>query len=215
MEESTVIELAHDPVAEERYQKNLFVLLSFPRSGSHWVRRMLGEITAIRSGLSATFGASLNHTSGFFPPAINVDAQDWQTPMFVATHEPTFYPVENVRVFLRRNFKDVLKSVRKAEADVEQHGGKMWFGGEEERVRVLWNRTTAFGCTHADLVVDYEMTKQNPATTILAITKLAGMDITDDELQQALEAGSRENMLREQSLIEKRKWDVINKERVA
>jgi len=209
---STVPVIKRDIKRERAYLDNLFVIASYPRSGSHWTRRMVGEITAIRSGMSAAFGEPLQHTAGFLPPYFNEDADKWETPFFVASHSLSQYPPSRIKVYLRRRFEDVLRSTRKAEAEMDGSEMKCWWGGTDDEVYEKWSKHVARGCVIADVVIDYEMTLSNPATTIRTIGRIAGMDLTEAEIAAAVLAGDRQNMLKEQEACENRQWDIVNRE---
>jgi hypothetical protein len=202
--------IPRDLNAEARYLDNIFVIASYPRSGSHWTRRMMAEITRLRSGFeSAAFGGPLNHISGFVAPFINQkDVSQWKTPFFVAAHDFEHYPEKSFRVYLRRRFEDVLRSTRKAEQELQN----CWWGGTDEEVYEKWSRHIAKGCALADVVIDYEVTRTDPATTVKLIARLAGLELTRSELAAAVQAGRRENMLREQDACANRGWNVVNQE---
>lgn len=205
-----VIRRTKDRAAEKRYLENVFVIASFPRSGSHWTRRMMAETTKTRSGFkSAAFGAPLNQVSGFSPPVMNhAQTHQWETPFFVATHNLDEHPEKFIRVYLRRNFPDVLRSTRKAEQELPS----CWWGGTDEEIYKKWSRHIARGCTAADVVIDYEVTKTNPATTVRLIGNLSGLHLTNPEITAAVDAGRRQNMLQEQRQCVNREWDIVNKE---
>ncbi len=206
--------IKRDLAAEQYYLDSIFVIASYPRSGSHWTRRMMAEITKIRSGFeSAAFGDALTHLSGFHLPFFNdEDTAKRETPFFIASHSLTQFPEKQVRVYLRRRFEDVLKSTRKAEAEMEGSEMKCWWGGTEEEVYEKWSKHVAKGCVMADVVIDYEMTRSNPATTVRTIGRLANLDLTEAEIAAAVRAGDRQNMLKEQEACALRQWDIVNRE---
>jgi len=205
---TTVIK--RDLEVEQVWIDNLFVIASYPRSGSHWTRRMMAEITKIRSGFdSAAFGKPLNHVAGFNPPYANQeDVDQWKTPFFVATHKMDEYAEKHIKVYLRRRFEDVLRSTRKAEKELE----KCWWGGTDEEVYERWSKHVAQGCAVANVVIDYEVTLSNPATTVRTLGRLAGLNLTETEITAAVLAGDRNNMLKEQSKAEGKKFEIVNKE---
>jgi hypothetical protein len=167
---------------------------------------MLGEIPALRCGYDLNFGEAMNEFIGFGKIEINhptVFKHDM--PLFWATHnmEPT------VKIYLRRNFSDVLKSCWKAEDD-NPTSANMWFCGTEDEIYERWSTLTTYGTKHAEIVVDYDMLKQEPKAVVSAIFKHLKADVTNRELDLAVAAGSRENMLKEQNKLSKRSWDIIN-----
>lgn len=194
----------------EEWRSRLFVIGSFPRSGSHWLRRMLAEIVALRHGMDgAPFGKVLNQVAGFRPAGI--DGEFWlesDCPIFVATHQVKKFEPNPLRVFLRRDFEAVFKSCQKAEKESD----KLWFTGNREKVFSRWAATTQYGCLHADLVLDYKMIQESPAAAVRAVYRLADFAVLDEEVDAAVLAGRRGNMLREQEACAKRDWDIINKE---
>lgn len=197
------------PEEEQSFCKNLHGLLSFPRSGSHWTRRMVGEVLGLRYGFSIEFGKSLNKDCGFRPRAIN--EPDFESrPQLVANHSVKTFKKENLTVFLRRDFEQVWRSTQKAQIEMED----CWWGGTREECFEKWKATTEYGCTYSKLVVDYDMTKADPRATVKAIIEAMGLEpATDEELDAALKAGSRENMLKEQETnCESRTWNIVNKE---
>lgn len=213
MREVTPQIISRNRQLEARLKDNLFVLLSFPRSGSHWTQRMIGEIVALRNGFpGASFGSALRHAVGFFPPFANVDAGQWKTPYFVATHGLNTYPEKNIRVYLRRDFESVLRSTRKAEAEMKGSNMRCWWGGTDEEVYKKWSAHVARGCALADAVIDYELTRADPTATVKLIGRLASLDLTRAEISAAVQAGSRQNMLKEQEACAQRQWDIVNRE---
>lgn len=194
----------------DAYLDKLFYIGSFPRSGSHWTRRMMAEIVVMRGEFKdASFGRNLQMVSGFLPPAVNAKKiKNWNTPFFTATHSFTPEVVGHMPIYLRRNFDEVLVSTRKAMDELNN----CWWGGSDEEIYVKWSKHVAKGCAIADVVIDYEMTKTDPATTVRTIAKVAGMTLTDEEVNRAVNAGKRENMLAEQTKLEKRSWNIINEE---
>lgn len=67
------------------------------------------------------------------------------------------------------------------------------------------------GCTTAPLVIDYEVTRTDPATTVKAICDSIDFLVSDDDIATAVRAGRRDNMLAEQSLhCPDRDWDIVN-----
>ena len=211
-----------DLIKEKQYKESLHVLFSFPRSGSHWTRRMVGEVLGMRYGFRAEFGEELNKDCGFFGRYINDD--DFEVrPQLVATHAEGGYPKDNLRIFLRRDFEQVWRSTQKAQIELGYAKNKdgslsdelnCWWGGTREECFEKWKKTTDFGCTHAKLVVDYDMTKADPRTTVKAIIQAMGLEpATEEELDAAVQAGSRENMLKEQNNnCEDRHWNIVNSE---
>ena len=190
-----------DRVAE--WKARQCCIASHPRSGSHWLRRMLGEVAARRIGLDLSFGAVMNKFIGFDPTPINAPQTfKHSLPLFYATHGKHILP----RIFLRRNFQDVLASCWKAEEDHHGH----WFTGTAEEIEARWSETTTLGCLRAELVIDYDTMKQEPKAVVSSIFKHCGCEVTEEELDQAVFAGSRENMLKEQSKSTNRAWDIIN-----
>ena len=190
------------PEAITDYQNRLCCITSHPRSGSHWLRRMLGEVVANRIGYDLNF-SNIDRFIGFnIVPINNVFVAQHTLPIFFATHAYEDKP----RIFLRRNFQDVLASCWKAEDDNQEH----WFTGNEREVHERWLEMTTFGCSHAELVIDYDMMKQEPKAVLSSIFKHLGHEVANRELDQALIAGSRENMLKEQQQCEKRTWDIVN-----
>lgn len=188
----------------EWHKNNHFLIVSYPRSGSHWTRRMLGEITAIRSGMSAKFGKDLSRTAGFHAPALNDDGVlDWQTPFFSATH--AF--VDRCQIYLRRNWPDVYKSNLKAMAE-----HRVWaWDGTDEQMYNKWADHVEHHCRVAEVVLDYEVIRADPAIVVRLAGKMANLNLTEDEVQRAVAAGSRENMLKEQA-ESSATWNVINEE---
>lgn len=192
---------------EKCFADRLFVIGSFPRSGSHWTRRMVAEVVALRNGVSAAFGTSLNQLAGFQHLMSDPLWRETQGPIFHATHSFDHAP-KVYRVYLRRRFEDVYRSTLKVESEM----GSVWWGGPAEESRAKWEAHIAKGCALADLVIDYEITRTNPAVTVRAICNLAGMNVTDEEVARAVLAGRRDNMLKEQAQnTPRRKWDVVNK----
>jgi hypothetical protein len=167
---------------------------------------MLGNIVAERIGFELTFGRTMDHLIGFKQLPINdpttMEIMEQGMPLFWATHAP----LPKARVFLRRNFEDVLRSCWKAEDDYPH----MWFTGSEKDIHERWERITSHGSKHAELVVDYDMMKHEPKAVVSAIFKHCGVDVRDEELDAAVLAGSRQNMLKEQEKLEKRNWSIIN-----
>jgi hypothetical protein len=205
-----IIHIERDRGIEKQWLDRLFVIASFPRSGSHWTRRMMGEISVMRGHhKSAAFGGELNTVAGFNPPRCNTDWQDkWATPFFIATHHLATYPENKIRVYLRRNFEAVLRSTQKAQKELKN----CWWGGTEEEVYKKWSDHVAKGCAVADVVIDYEVTRSNPATTVRTIGRIANLNLTEAEISAAVLAGDRQNMLKEQEFYGNRKWDVVNRE---
>ena len=202
-----------DPALVQNWKDKQFVILSYPRSGSHWVRRMMAEISVLRGGFeSAAFGENLSRISGFHPPPANaVDIDKWKTPFFTAAHKASLHDPKNIRVYLRRKFEDVLRSTKKSEREMEGSTMNCWWGGTDEEIHERWSQHVAEGCVLADVVIDYEMTRSNPATTVRTIGRIAGLDLTESEIAAAVAAGDRKNMLREQEACENREWDIVNR----
>jgi len=220
IQENTIHLKRKTPEEELRWENNIFHIVSFPRSGSHWVRRMLGEITAIRSGLKgAAFGSQLNTVAGFTPPCINdCIVEKLKTPYFRATHGIENYNIktakregervgpDHIDIYLRRNFEAVYKSTCKAAQEMK----KCFWAGTREEVYAKWKGHVELGCALADVVLDYEVVKADPAIVLHLVDSRCGLKLTDEEIACAVEAGTRENMLKEQEVLDKRTWNIIN-----
>ena len=186
----------------EAWQKRLCCITSHPRSGSHWLRRMLGEVIANRVGYDLTF-RNIDKYIGFgMVPVNNVMVKKHPYPLFYATHGYDDIP----RIFLRRNFQDVLASCWKGEEDNQT----LWFTGNQDEIRERWEKMMIFGSTHSEIIIDYDIMKHEPKAIISGVFKHLEMEVEDWELDQAVKAGSRENMLKEQQQCEKRTWDIVN-----
>jgi hypothetical protein len=167
---------------------------------------MLGEIPALRCGYDISFGKTMNEVIGFERLEINHPTVfKHNLPLFWATHGKE----SSVKIYLRRNFSDVLKSCWKAEDDNPTNAG-MWFCGTEDEIYERWSDLTTYGVKHAEIVVDYDILKQEPKAVMSAVFKHLKADVTDRELDLAIVAGSRENMLKEQDKLPERGWDIIN-----
>lgn len=201
--------IKRDIEKEKEWLDNLFVLLSFPRSGSHWTRRMLAEIVKIKSGVDIEYGKKLNEYAGFKPPAINSDEYSkLKTPMFIATHSVDQYSADQIKVYLKRNKKDVIKSNLKSASELDS----WYWGNDPVKLERQWKDHVEEGEKLADIVINYEDTKKDPHSTVRKICELAGLEVTDEEIELAVEAGKKENMLKEQEKnCPDRKWDCINK----
>jgi hypothetical protein len=173
---------------------------------------MMAEIACIRGDVdSVSFGKHLQEVAGFKPPALNskIYPKLKDVPMFFASHQLGDGIDEYMKIYLRRRFEDVLISTRKAREELKS----VWWGESDMEIYSQWRKHVAKGCATADVVIDYEMTKTNPATTVRTIARVAGLELTDEEVKQCVQAGSRENMLAEQKLCENRTWDIVNKEK--
>lgn len=115
-----IVPIERDPAAERDYADRLCVIGSFPRSGSHWTRRMLAEIVARRNGLEsgASFGPALNQVAGFTQPFERGFWQEFDGPIFVAAHNLREFGPEFLKVYLRRDFEAVWRSTRKAQNEM-------------------------------------------------------------------------------------------------
>ena len=196
-----------DRVAEKEFLSRLCVIGSFPRSGSHWTRRMIAEIISLRTGIPATFGNSLNKLAGFTQM---VNAGNWREhkePIIWAAHALRIAPA-HWKIYLRRDFEEVFRSTQKAEKELPD----CWWGGNRDECFRKWKRHTEVGCSRAKLVVDYNMTRTNPETTVRAICNVLEMNPTDEEVARALSAGRRENMLKEQAGAKNLTWSMVNTE---
>ena len=193
---------------EAWWKGNWFLIVSYPRSGSHWVRRMLGEITVMRSGFkSARFGRGLDRVAGWQPPAENdATCNSWKTPFFTATHSY----VDHCQLYLRRNFTDVYASHLKAMAELPRWAWE----GTDEQMYAKWFRHVEHHASVADVVLDYEVIRADPEIAVRVVGRMAGLNLTEREIRKAVKAGSRKNMLREQGRSNA-VWTVINKEKVA
>ena len=196
-----ILELVSEEEAKD-WKRRQCLIGSHPRSGSHWLRRMLGEVAARRTGFDLTF-VNIDTFIGFNPIPVNDDQVSKHTlPLFYATHNPD----PRMRVFLRRKFSDVLNSCWKAEDD----SMNLNFTGSKEEIFDAWNRQTTFGTKHAELVVDYDMMKYEPKAVVSAIFKHCQAEVSDTELDQAVAAGLRANMLKEQERSPNKEWSIIN-----
>lgn len=204
-----IVDIERDLAAEMEYASRLCVIGSFPRSGSHWTRRMLAEIIARRNNLEsgAAFGAALNRLAGFTQP---FEEEFWKTfegPIFVAAHNLNEFGRDFLKIYLRRDFEAVWRSTQKAQKEM----ATCWWGGTRDECHDKWSRHVEDGCTSARVVIDYEVTRTDPATTVKVICSAIGLEVTDAEVAAAVQAGSRENMLTEQSLhCPHRDWDIVN-----
>ena len=135
-------------------------------------------------------------------PINNVMVKKHPYPLFYATHGYDDIP----RIFLRRNFQDVLASCWKGEEDNQT----LWFTGNQDEIRERWEKMMIFGSTHSEIIIDYDIMKHEPKAIISGVFKHLEMEVEDWELDQAVKAGSRENMLKEQQQCEKRTWDIVN-----
>lgn len=218
----TLITPIRDKDAISEYASKREPLISFPRSGSHWTRRMLAEIMAIKSDIGTVeFGRKMNQVSGFNPPPINsVLAQSLKTPFYFACHAHKGLDFASYRIYLRREFDAVWRSTQRAHAELhkdEDAPCPAWWGlngeGEldQDACREKWEAHHAIG-SKADLVIDYRSTKASPGGTVRAICELTGVDVTDEEVAQAVAAGSKENMLNEQAKMKNRNWNVVQTE---
>jgi len=210
------------PEEELWWSNNIFHIVSYPRSGSHWVRRMLGEITVIRSGLKgASFGAQLQEVAGFHVPCINDKIVfKLKTPYFRATHGIENYDIrtaerkgekvgpDHINLYLRRNFEAVYKSTCKASKELSS----CFWGGTREEVYAKWKGHVELGCVLADVVLDYEVVKADPAIVLHLVDNMCNLNLTEEEIARAIKAGMRENMLKEQKTFSSIKWQVINPE---
>lgn len=204
-----IVEIERDLAAEHEYASRLCVIGSFPRSGSHWTRRMLAEIIARRNGLEsgASFGPALNQVAGFMQPFERDYWKNFEGPIFVAAHNLNEFGRRFLKVYLRRDFEAVWRSTQKAQKEMT----RCWWGGTRDECYEKWSRHVADGCTSARVVIDYEVTRTDPATTVKTICAAAGYEVSDDDIAAAVRAGARENMLAEQSLhCPHREWDIVN-----
>ena len=204
-----IVQIDRDLAAEREYASRPCVIGSFPRSGSHWTRRMLAEIIARRNGLEsgAAFGAALNRLAGFTQPFEQDFWRSFEGPIFVAAHNLNEFGRGFLKVYLRRDFEAVWRSTQKAQNEMTS----CWWGGTREECHEKWSSHIAAGCQAAKVVIDYEVTHADPATTVRAICAASGYEVGDDEVAAAVRAGSRENMLAEQSLhCPHRDWDIVN-----
>ena len=204
-----IVPIERDLDAEREYASRLCVIGSFPRSGSHWTRRMLAEIVARRNGLEsgAEFGPSLNRVAGFTQPFEQDFWRSFEGPIFVAAHNLNEFGRQFLRVYLRRDFEAVWRSTEKAQKEMS----RCWWGGTRDECHVKWSRHVVDGCTSAPVVIDYEVTRTDPATTVRTICGAAGLEVSEDEVAAAVRAGSRENMLAEQRInCPNREWDIVN-----
>lgn len=163
------------------------------------------ETSWLESG--AAFGPALNQVAGFTQPFERGFWQKFDGPIFVAAHNLREFGSEHLKVYLRRDFEAVWRSTSKAQKEM----GGCWWGGTREECFEKWSKHVAEGCTAARLVIDYEVTRTNPATTVKAICAAIGYQVDDADIAAAVRAGSRENMLAEQTLnCPGRDWDIIN-----
>ena len=203
------MEIERDLAAEREYASRLCVIGSFPRSGSHWTRRMLAEIIARRNGLEsgAAFGAALNQVAGFTQPFEQEFWRDFEGPIFVAAHNLNEFGRRFLKVYLRRDFETVWRSTQKAQKEMT----RCWWGGTRDECYEKWIRHVAAGCQFGKVVIDYEVTRADPATTVRTICSAAGYEVSDEDIAAAVRAGSRENMLAEQRInCPNRDWDIVN-----
>ena len=114
-----IVPIERDLVAESEYASRLCVIGSFPRSGSHWTRRMLAEIVARKNGLAsgAEFGPGLNRMAGFAQPFEQEFWKSFEGPIFVAAHNLNEFGRQFLKVYLRRDFEAVWRSTQKAQKE--------------------------------------------------------------------------------------------------
>ena len=196
-----------DRGAEKEFLSRLCVIGSFPRSGSHWTRRMLAEIISLRTGIPATFGHSLNKLAGFTQMVNAGNWKDHKEPIIWAAHDLRIAPA-HWKIYLRRDFEEVFRSTQKAEMELPD----CWWGGSSDECFRKWKHHNEVGCSRAKLVVDYNMIRANPETTIRAICEVLDMNPTDEEIARALFAGRRDNMLKEQDEAGHVTWSMVNTE---
>ncbi|MBI24970.1 MAG: hypothetical protein CMN05_15460 [Roseibacillus sp.] len=170
---------------------------------------MLAEIIARRNGLEsgAAFGTALNQVAGFTQPFEKEFWRCFDGPIFVAAHNLNEFGRDYLKVYLRRDFEAVWRSTQKAQAEME----RCWWGGTREECYEKWSTHVADGCRSAKAVIDYEITRSDPAATVRAICAAVDYEVSEKEVDAAVRAGSRENMLAEQSLhCPHREWDIVN-----
>lgn len=204
-----IVEIERDLAAEREYANRLCVIGSYPRSGSHWTRRMLAEIVARRNGLEsgAAFGPALNQVAGFMQPFEQDFWRRFEGPIFVAAHNLNEFGRRFLKVYLRRDFEAVWRSTQKAQTEMS----RCWWGGTRDECFEKWSRHVADGCQSAKVVIDYEVTRADPATTVRTICRAVGLEVTEQDVAAAVRAGSRENMLAEQRInCPNREWDIVN-----
>lgn len=202
--------LHRDLEGEADFRGRLNVIGSFPRSGSHWLRRMLAELVAINNGLpSPKFGKEMAEVAGFHKDFEDGEWRKSTGPLIVATHQLTRYGIQHMRVYLRRDFEEVYRSTLKATHELDD---VWWYGGSREACYEKWCKHQAQGVAHATLVLDYNVTKADPRAAVKAVCAAIGLPYTKESLDRAIAAGSRENMLAEQSEMENVRFEVVNKE---
>ena len=129
-------------------------------------------------------------------------------PIFTGCHDPFLYESRSVKIFLRRNFPDVLRSCQKAATEC----GDPLFQGGNQAILKRWEQTTAFGCLNADLVIDYKTIQVDPAAAVRAAFHLMNCPVSEREIARAVLAGRRENMRREQQQIKSTGMEIVNRE---
>ena len=202
--------LHRDLEGEAEFRKRLSVIGSFPRSGSHWLRRMLAELVAINNGLpSPKFGKEMSGVAGFHKDFEDGEWRKSTGPLIVATHLLTRYGIKNMQVYLRRDFEEVYRSTLKATRELDD---VWWYGGSREACYQKWCDNQAQGVAQAKLVLDYNVTKADPRAAVRAVCVAIELPYTEDSLDRAIAAGSRENMLAEQSEMENVEFEIVNKE---
>tara|TARA_R110000772_G_scaffold167853_1_gene279565 strand:+ start:309 stop:938 length:630 start_codon:yes stop_codon:yes gene_type:complete len=199
-------------LVESEYKNRLTVIGSFPRSGSHWTRRMLAELIAINNNLpTPSFGKELEEVAGFNKEFEGLDWRKTHGPLLIASHSMHRYGLDNLSVYLRRDFEEVYQSTLKA---VKEREHTWWYGGSREACHEMWVENQALGCAHAKIVMDYSTIRSNPKAAIQSICDAIQLPYTDESLDRAVAAGSRTNMLAEQSKVKDLTFQVINQEKV-
>jgi hypothetical protein len=164
---------------------------------------MLAEVQAIRTGEDIHMG-NLNDYIGFHRQVVNDPRNGTHNlPLFYSIHSPD----PRIRVFLHRDFESIARSCWKAQ---ESWGNGPWWNLSEKEMREKWEALVKFGTTHAELVIDYNITKQDPKAVLKAIYTTMNCPVTESELERAVRAGTRENMLKEQKESKRIKWEIIN-----
>ena len=198
--------------AEFEYRNRLTVIGSFPRSGSHWTRRMLAELVAINNNLTTPhFGKELEVVAGFQKDFEGLEWRDTHGPLLIASHNMERYGLNNLGVYLRRDFEAVYQSTLKA---VQERKHTWWYGGSRDACHKMWVENQALGCAYAKIVMDYNTIRSNPKAAIQSICDAIQLPYTDESLDRAVAAGSRTNMLAEQSKVKDLTFQVINQEKV-
>lgn len=177
------------------YREEDVVIASFPKSGRNWVRFLLAN-TAVAAGdhdIEINFINSREWISTTLPKAPPTDG----FPRFVASHG--IHGGERTRViYILRHPADVMESNFEYRTNRwnESYESFSTFIHREDHGIPSWKRHVESWEDVVDVLVTFENLKADPKRELERMLTLVERDISDDELEWAVEQSSFENMSR-------------------